>query len=222
MPRTLRARGNPRASAKPQPGKRYPLNMRTTKEIRDDMEAAAIASGRTLAAEVEYRLTQSLELDRAAGGAHVGALVRLMTSAAAIIEARRRKSLSDDWETFLAVRAAWQQILDAVRPKPSPDLMQWALEPAAQEPLELPTPPAMPEWKRPEGVELAGMLDMIPPTPEEVAAYEKERVEFEKKMAELMQREEARRRDLAARFKHFEDLEGMGREIARGLLPPEK
>ena len=30
------------------PGKRYPLNMRTTKELRDKIEEAAMASGRSL------------------------------------------------------------------------------------------------------------------------------------------------------------------------------
>jgi|SRR5262245_25470880 len=41
------------------PGKRYPLNMRTTKELRDNIEEAAMASGRSLVQEVEFRLEQS-------------------------------------------------------------------------------------------------------------------------------------------------------------------
>jgi hypothetical protein len=45
------------------PGKRYPLNMRTTRELRKRVEAAARASGRSLAAEVEYRLEQSIDHD---------------------------------------------------------------------------------------------------------------------------------------------------------------
>jgi uncharacterized protein (DUF1778 family) len=40
-------------------GKRYPLNMRTTKAVRDRLEAAARASGRSLTQEVEFRLEQS-------------------------------------------------------------------------------------------------------------------------------------------------------------------
>ena len=35
-------------------GRRYPLNMRTTKEIRENMEKAAAKSGRSLAGEVEH------------------------------------------------------------------------------------------------------------------------------------------------------------------------
>jgi predicted HicB family RNase H-like nuclease len=41
------------------PGKRYPLNMRTTKELRDKIEEAARASGRSLVQEVEFRLESS-------------------------------------------------------------------------------------------------------------------------------------------------------------------
>jgi hypothetical protein len=43
------------------PGKRYPLNMRTTKELRDKIEAAAILSGRSLSQEVEFRLERSFQ-----------------------------------------------------------------------------------------------------------------------------------------------------------------
>jgi uncharacterized protein (DUF1778 family) len=46
----------PRKSKRVLPGKRYPLNMRTTKELRDKIEWAAVASGRSLVQEVEIRL----------------------------------------------------------------------------------------------------------------------------------------------------------------------
>src|SRR5262245_1026813 len=42
-------------------GKRYPLNMRTTKELRDKIEEAAMASGRSLVQEVEFRLERSFQ-----------------------------------------------------------------------------------------------------------------------------------------------------------------
>jgi len=48
----------PRKAKTPE-GKRYPLNMRTTRELRDQIEAAAHLSGRSLVQEVEYRLEQS-------------------------------------------------------------------------------------------------------------------------------------------------------------------
>lgn len=54
MPRTAKPAGD---------GKRYPLNMRTTKEARDQLESAAADSGRSLAQEVEYRLNRSFADD---------------------------------------------------------------------------------------------------------------------------------------------------------------
>jgi hypothetical protein len=49
----------PRKSKRVLPGKRYPLNMRTTKELRDKVEQAAMATGRSLVQEVEVRLEES-------------------------------------------------------------------------------------------------------------------------------------------------------------------
>ncbi|TXN41424.1 Arc family DNA-binding protein [Methylobacterium sp. WL30] len=40
-------------------GKRVPLNMRSTRELRDRLETAAEKSGRSIAQEVEFRLEQS-------------------------------------------------------------------------------------------------------------------------------------------------------------------
>jgi hypothetical protein len=42
-------------------GKRYPLNMRTTKEMREKLERAAAQSGRSLVQEVEHRLERSFD-----------------------------------------------------------------------------------------------------------------------------------------------------------------
>jgi hypothetical protein len=43
-------------------GKRHPLNMRTTEDVRRKLEAAAEHSGRSLAQEVEARLEQSFNI----------------------------------------------------------------------------------------------------------------------------------------------------------------
>lgn len=48
-------------------GKRlFPFNMRTTKDVREKLEIAAAASGRSLTREVEHRLLESIEGDRIA------------------------------------------------------------------------------------------------------------------------------------------------------------
>ena len=52
------------------PGKRYPLNMRTTKELRDKIDWAAAVSGRSLVQEVEFRLErlfQEEEIEKSTG-----------------------------------------------------------------------------------------------------------------------------------------------------------
>ena len=43
--------------------KRIPLNMRSTRELRDKLERAAAASGRSLVGEVEHRLERSFWQD---------------------------------------------------------------------------------------------------------------------------------------------------------------
>ncbi len=48
-----------RAKLPPGKGKRVPLNMRTTRELRGSLEKAAANSGRSLAQEVETRLERS-------------------------------------------------------------------------------------------------------------------------------------------------------------------
>lgn len=69
-----------RKSTKLGDGKRYPLNMRTTKHLRDHLERAADESGRSLAQEVEYRLERSFEREaviiEAFGGSTNSNLVR--------------------------------------------------------------------------------------------------------------------------------------------------
>jgi len=70
------------------PGKRYPLNMRTTKELRDKIEEAATASGRSLVQEVEVRLEKSFQEDDAYGGPHLSRVFRLLADYKALIEAK--------------------------------------------------------------------------------------------------------------------------------------
>ena len=47
----------------PHKGKRYPRNMRTTKELRMKIEVAAYKSGRSMTQEVEFRLERSFWKD---------------------------------------------------------------------------------------------------------------------------------------------------------------
>src|SRR4051812_25534907 len=53
-----------RTGKKSQSGKRYPLNMRTTHQMRTALEAAASSSGRSLAQEAELRIERSFSDQR--------------------------------------------------------------------------------------------------------------------------------------------------------------
>jgi hypothetical protein len=71
-------------------GKLHPLNMRTTREVREWIERSAAASGRSLSAEVEARLERSFVEDKIFGGHRIGPLTQLMAmqfSTAAMIKA---------------------------------------------------------------------------------------------------------------------------------------
>ena len=72
MPKTTKGAGD---------GKRYPLNMRTTKETRERLEAAALANGRSMAQEVEVRLERSFSEERGFGGPEMRRLAYLMATA---------------------------------------------------------------------------------------------------------------------------------------------
>jgi TraY domain len=72
MPRTTRPTGA---------GKRYPLNVRTTKETRERLEAAAAASGRSLVQELEARLERSFETDDRFGGPAMLPIVNMLAGA---------------------------------------------------------------------------------------------------------------------------------------------
>jgi hypothetical protein len=55
-----RRRGRPRLPA--EQGKRHPIAIRTTKELKERLERASAASGRSLAQEMEFRLERSFEV----------------------------------------------------------------------------------------------------------------------------------------------------------------
>jgi hypothetical protein len=64
----VRHRGRPRLPA--EHGKRYPIAIRTTKELKERLEGASKASGRSLAQELEFRLERSFEIQDIAGSVY--------------------------------------------------------------------------------------------------------------------------------------------------------
>lgn len=110
--------------------KRYPLNMRTTRETRERLESAAKANARSLAQEVEYRLQRSFDdtdivtrHDEMQHGRDVVGFLMLaeevMTSAgrlAAMEQGKRERSwLSDPYAYDQAVKA-FMDVAEHLRP----------------------------------------------------------------------------------------------------------
>lgn len=111
MPKLARPAKRPR---KGRAGKLYPLNMRTTAEIRSRLLDAAHASGRSLAQEVEYRVELSFRHEDELGGAQTAALLREL-AAIARTETGERDWLKD-YRTFQVVAGRWRRRVDDMAP----------------------------------------------------------------------------------------------------------
>ena len=98
-------------------GKRYPLNMRTTKEVREQLELAAAESGRSLVQEVEQRIQTSLQDDfilRGIGGPNSAAVLRPILFFFGLLDA---KGVNHGWknkpDVAEAIRLAVSFIVEA-------------------------------------------------------------------------------------------------------------
>jgi hypothetical protein len=118
MPKLARPTGR----GKKKPGKMAPLNMRTTEEIRRRMEETAAASGRSLAQEVEYRLSQSFERDEFLrllfGRPYFADIFQKMAEVARRIERKTGKTEAKDIATMRAIQAAWVVTVSQLSPHP--------------------------------------------------------------------------------------------------------
>ena len=162
-----------RAKLPPGEGKRTPLNMRTTRELRERLEREAADSGRSLVQEVEFRLERSFRdedaLIKAFGGRDTYDVLRVMGSVAAQIQTRTGKTVAD-WKTGLAVGRAWKRLIHDWLPRPPTELI------AELDRLSDNIPDA-PE--RPEAPARGGLL--VPPaSDEEWEAYREGLQNFEK------------------------------------------
>ena len=93
------------------PGKRRGASMgfRPTPKLREELEGAAKANGRSMSQEVEERLGQSFREDETFGSMGLRAMLRLFGNNAVLIEQQTGKSCFDDWDTWVAVQGAWKR-----------------------------------------------------------------------------------------------------------------
>lgn len=105
MPKTTKGAGD---------GKRYPLNMRTTKETRERLEAAALANGRSMAQEVEVRLERSFAEEQGFGGPEMRRLAYLMATAFATAGQLRAAGKAQWIDDPSCYRAGLSGVVDAL------------------------------------------------------------------------------------------------------------
>ena len=97
-----------------------PPNMRTSPQLRAQIEKAADDNGRSLTQEVERRLMTSFIFDEVRGGQHINAFANMLSSTIHRLEVRFGKRWVDDPETFAAVKAATFRLLDWDSPRIDP------------------------------------------------------------------------------------------------------
>lgn len=102
-----------------------PLNMRTSPQLRAQIEEAADKNGRSLTQEVERRLMTSFIFDEVRGGQHINAFANMLSSTIHRLEVRYGKRWVDDPETFAAVKAATFRLLDWDSPRIDPGAAYW-------------------------------------------------------------------------------------------------
>ena len=110
-----------RAKLPPGKGKRVPLNMRTTREVRNRLETAAADSGRSLVQEVEYRLEHSFQeedsnsrtIEAAFEDKATFRFMVFLARAKAFVEEQARASKMGERATLSAVRECLRRLIDA-------------------------------------------------------------------------------------------------------------
>jgi len=96
-----------------EPGRRYPLGLRVGAEIKQKLDAAAQASGRTQSQEAEARLVWSFDYEARFGGEREAHLFEGVAQSAV---AKFGSGWIDDWRRYLEVERLVQEMLFAARP----------------------------------------------------------------------------------------------------------
>ncbi|MBV8736484.1 MAG: hypothetical protein JO007_04345 [Alphaproteobacteria bacterium] len=111
-----RRRGRP--SLPPEKGKRYPVGIRTTKQLKDLLHAAATASGRSVAGEIEHRLEQSFQTEALYGGPRTAALLRALAGLILTWPDNDGDQWLDDPHAYQQVTDAWATYIEQAKPRP--------------------------------------------------------------------------------------------------------
>lgn len=100
--------------------KTYPLNLRTTRARRKELEASAHKASRSLARQVEHLIDQALSANdvraEVFGGPENYNLMKILATSVEVISERRGKSWLEDKETYEVAEVAIVTILRAFAP----------------------------------------------------------------------------------------------------------
>ncbi len=130
------------------------LKPRMKEPLRAKLEAAAEAKGVSLNAEMVHRLESSFldedAGDREFGGRQLHALFGLFGNAAVLIEQQTGRACFQDWDTWVAVQAAWRGLGVRFGARPSKKYLKMLSESVAgvadiSRPPPKDAPPAV--WK---------------------------------------------------------------------------
>jgi Arc-like DNA binding domain len=104
-------------------GRRFPVSLRVTEDLRDQLGAAASAAGRSMAQEIEFRLEQSLSDDRSFGGPALARIAFLMAAEFAI----HQPNVEDPIEFRSAMNRVIAGLLD-IAPGDPMEHAKWTIE----------------------------------------------------------------------------------------------
>jgi hypothetical protein len=211
-------------------GKRFPLNMRTTKELRDRLESAAARTGRSLAQEVESRLEASFLTEDVKweefGGSEKHQIFRLMSAAAETIESRKSRPWLTDEIAAIAVNAAWIILASQLLPIPVLKEVRKDFEDATPTPLipDVPEHPELPDiMAKPLPVKLSNDdKSKIANYNAAVADYQKKVARREAALAEERDAIGRRQQMFDEWYEGASNAENEGVQIAQSLFPPRR
>jgi hypothetical protein len=197
-------------------GKRAPLSLRTTRQLKRDLEHRSNETGRSIAQEVEYCLEAWLALEQVFGGPRMAALFRLMAAAAALIEAEvGRGSTMTNYQTFCAVEEAWKQIISDARPLPDAEVLE-RIDELRRLVDTTPQPPQYPDVPPPQFPSGFGLLETAEERYEREApirVWQQHNAKWQAEMA-------AHQQKIDAAMSKFKRLEEIGREAAWKTTDP--
>jgi hypothetical protein len=200
-------------------GKRAPLSLRTTKQLKRELENRSNETGRSIAQEVEYCLEAWLAFEQGLGGKHMTALFRRMAGTAMLIEAELgRGSTMTDFRTFLAVEEAWKEIINVARPEPDAETVEGIAE-IRRLVDAIPQEPQYPHLPPPKAFSGFGLLG-TPEPPEEdkvrIREWQEQRAQWQAELAEHQQKIKAG----LAKFERYKEIGRQAGQTATGQGGP--